>query len=548
MKWQWKILNRFWVDIILIILSAIFLVLIFPPFDIPYFAWFALVPLIMTTKISGPLKALICSLSVGVIFYTSFLWWLLQTDGVNPFNFSLGVFLKASYLGLFGLLAFHFQKKRPHWNVLTLPATWVVIEYLRSHLSFLSTPWGILGYSQYSVIPVVQIAAFTGVYGVSFLIVLVNTVITEIMCLCLSRTQVKISYGLPSPTSLRTSVSIFIGATIVLSLSLLYGFSASAERARNPALKVALVQGNVYWNNKYWIDRYKCDYYYREGIFKKYSLLTLKVANSHPDLILWPSSSVPGKLPYDIMRVRMLSDLAQKTGSFLLFGSSGFDKFNREQRQTNRLSNTAFLLSPQGQMLGKYNKIRLLPFDEYLPLRGYVKWPSWIASDMIDSLPGKEMTIFNMGKARFGVLICWENMFPDQFRKMAAKGVDFMVSMTNEGFTNVPTGHYQMLAVNTLRAVENHVTIVRTSSTGVSCIIEPDGRIMDRVKDQNSNDVNVEGYLVAQIPLSSQRTFYNRHGDLFAYISSGIFLLGIFVIFISKERIGRSLTNKKKEK
>jgi apolipoprotein N-acyltransferase len=193
--------------------------------------------------------------------------------------------------------------------------------------------------------------------------------------------------------------------------------------------------------------------------------------------------------------------------------------------------------------MGRYDKIRLLPFDEYLPLRNYVRWPSWVVSNITDHHPGKEMTIFTMKGVKFGVLICWEYMFPEQFRKMAALGVDFMVNMTNEGFTRTPEAHYQMLAMSVLRAVENNVSIARTASTGVSAIIEPDGRIRSRVHDHNLRDVDVEGYLVDEIPLSSQRTFYNRHGDLFVYI-----LLGIFVIFISKERIGRLLSHEKKEK
>jgi apolipoprotein N-acyltransferase len=228
------------------------------------------------------------------------------------------------------------------------------------------------------------------------------------------------------------------------------------------------------------------------------------------------------------MRVGMLSDLARETESFLLVGSSGFDKFNPEQRQTKRLSNSAFLFSPLGEMLGRYDKILLLPFDEYLPLRKYIKWPSWIVSDMIDSLPGKEKTIFDMGKARFGVLICWENMFPELFREMASKGVQFMVSMTNEGFTREPVGHYQMLAVNVFRAIENHVAIIRTASTGVSCIIEPNGRITDRVKDGSGRDVDTAGFLVGKIPLTTERSFYNRYGDWFMYGIS-FFMAGMIV-------------------
>jgi apolipoprotein N-acyltransferase len=179
-------------------------------------------------------------------------------------------------------------------------------------------------------------------------------------------------------------------------------------------------------------------------------------------------------------------------------------------------------------MLRRYDKIRLLPFDEYLPLRKYVKWPSWIASDMIDSLPGKEKTIFDMGRAKFAVLICWENMFPELFREMASKGVQFMVSMTNEGFTRNPVGHHQMLAVNVFRAIENHVAIARTASTGVSCIIEPGGRIVDRVKDGAGRDVDVEGYLVGNIPLISDRSFYNRYGDWFIVVIS-VVIFGIII-------------------
>jgi len=133
-----------------------------------------------------------------------------------------------------------------------------------------------------------------------------------------------------------------------------------------------------------------------------------------------------------------------------------------------------------------------------------------------------------MGKARFGVLICWENMFPELFREIASKGVQFMVSMTNEGFTKNSVGHYQMLAVNVFRAVENRVSIIRTASTGVSCIIEPNGRIVDRVMDGTARDVDVEGYLVGHIPLTSERSLYNQYGDWFVYVIS-VMIIGMII-------------------
>jgi apolipoprotein N-acyltransferase len=138
---------------------------------------------------------------------------------------------------------------------------------------------------------------------------------------------------------------------------------------------------------------------------------------------------------------------------------------------------------------------------------------------MVDSLPGKEKTVFRTDKARFGVLICWENMFPELFREMAAQGVDFMVGMTNEAFIGKsPVGHYQMFALYVLRAVENHVSLVRTSSTGVSAIVDPNGRITTRVRDPKGRDVDVEALAVGSVPLTAERTFYTRHGDWFVYL------------------------------
>ena len=101
---------------------------------------------------------------------------------------------------------------------------------------------------------------------------------------------------------------------------------------------------------------------------------------------------------------------------------------------------------------------------------------------------------------------------------MAGQNTDFMVSMTNEAFIDTPAAHYQMLAMNVFRAIENHISIIRTATTGVSAIIDPSGRIVARVEDAHANDVNVEGYLVADFPLSSERTVYSRHGDWFIYL------------------------------
>jgi apolipoprotein N-acyltransferase len=463
-------------------------------------------------------------------------WWFLGVDGANPLNFSLAVLAHAFTFGLFGLFAHCFQKRIPQWNVLTLPATWVVLEYLRSHLGFLASPWGILGYSQYLVLPVARISAVAGVYGVSFFIVTVNTVLAEIIHPFLFPAAAESWWGIAARRMHKVSLGIFVAAVVLSFAYFLCGSTSLTENNSPPNLKVALIQGNVYCQGSY-------DLEYRKSKLEKYTQLTLNSADSGPELIAWPSSSVPARIPYDGTIVRILSDLARKTGSFLLVGSAGYDKFGQGQRKAKRVTNSAFLFSPQGKIVGRYDKIRLLPFDEYLPLRGYMKWPSWIVRpDMTDCRPGNELTIFTMDEAKFGVLICWENMFPELFRKMAAKGVDFMVSMTNEAFTDEPAAHHQMLAMNVFRAIENRVSIVRTAPTGVSAIIGPTGRILAKVEDGNDKDVNVEGYLVGQIPLSSNRTFYNRYGDWFVY-SLLFVLIGFFLFAVVRKGTPASRRN-----
>jgi apolipoprotein N-acyltransferase len=518
-------------DISSIILSGALLVLTFPRFEVHYLAWISLVPYFLLIKRANALRALLFSLLLGFLFYGGLLWWVLTLDGINPFNFTLAIMVKAIFLGIFGLLIYAYYKISPRWSVVTFPSAWVVIEYLRSHLGFLSSPWGILGYSQYSVLPVIQISAYSGVYGVSFLIVAVNAALTEVASLFLHATRLRAKEIASWLGRKRGLTILLIGFFALSTSSLIYGLSPTQQQKTLRNLKIALVQGNVYWKDR-------VDPRFNEKVFTKYHQLTLDAANSKPDLVIWPSSSVPGRIPYDRKWVKMLSELANETDNFLLVGSSGFDKFNVEQRKTRRQSNSAFLFSPQGQILARYDKIRLLPFDEYVPLRGYLKWPSWIVSDMNDHLPGKEITIFRMQDIRFGVLICWEYMFPDQFREMSARGVDFMVSMTNEGFVDIASAHYQMLALNVLRAVENHVSIARTASTGVSCVIEPNGRITSRVQDQNFNDVNVEGFQIADLSLSSSRTFYNRWGDWFVY-ALAVVLIGSILTGAAK-RYGSS--------
>ena len=249
---------------------------------------------------------------------------------------------------------------------------------------------------------------------------------------------------------------------------------------------------------------------------------------------------MPGRLPYDKGLVSEVAGIAREADAFLLVGAAGYDKLRASQRKSKKVTTSAFLFSPEGRMMGRYDKMRLLPFDQYLPLREYVKWPSWVVpSESFDEEVGLSMTVFRTDRAAFGVRICWENLFADEFREMVKQGVDFMVSMTNEYFTSSPAARRQLLAMNVMRAIEHHVPVVRVAATGVSCIIAPDGRIAAKVTGDEGGDVNVEGSVVASISLAAARTFYTRYGDVFVLLAA-LTVLGCGAVVVSRMRLSGS--------
>jgi apolipoprotein N-acyltransferase len=229
-----------------------------------------------------------------------------------------------------------------------------------------------------------------------------------------------------------------------------------------------------------------------------------------------------------------MRELFRSINSHLLVGGSGAAKMSMLQGEGRRYANTEFFLSPEGRLKGQYHKVGLVPFNEYLPLDGKVRWPKWITTLKENFTPGPELTLFKFKQAVFGAPICWESLFPGLFRQFVKSGANLMVNPNNEAYMGKTAGPYQTMAMTVFRAVENHVAIVRASSTGISAFIAPSGKIVEQVSDDNGEVLFVPGMLVQEVPLSSRNTIYTRHGDLFAFVMIGlsiIFLLATFVSF-----------------
>jgi apolipoprotein N-acyltransferase len=228
-------------------------------------------------------------------------------------------------------------------------------------------------------------------------------------------------------------------------------------------------------------------------------------------------------LPSDRIARSALASLARELGVHLLVSSSGRDK-SRPTASTGEWANSVFLFSPDGEIAARYDKIRLLPFNEYVPMRRLIRWPGWIATEMADAKPGAQRTLFGVGDWRFGALICWENLFASEFRDAAAPEADFMVSLTNESFAPVGPGREQLLALNAMRALENGLYVVRSATTGISGFIAPDGAILERVADERGRDLDVTGFRLLDVP-RGRPTPYREYGDWIVALEAAILLV-----------------------
>ena len=499
--------------------SALLLVFSSPSFDLEFFTWIALIPLFLAIKERGLKYTFSLSFLTSIIFFEGVLYWINGVKGFNLLdNFVLGVYL-SSYFGIFALLLNLISKKTKFPFIITAPVLWVSIEYLRSNAGFLALPMVLIGHSQYLNIPLIQIATLTGAYGVSFLVVMVNAALSEVTYCLIMKREGKVPKG-------HRNLLLQIGiAFFIMAISLTYGFYAISHKMHQDMINITVIQGNISQDIK-WNPLFR-----KQNLDKHIKLTKEAVNKGETSLIVWPETSITVPVKQDLFALLSLTALMKEINSSLLFGSSQSPKFgSAEFRRANNF-NSAFLISYDKGFAGQYNKIHLFPFGEYLPFEGNIPWPARLSSFLSETgtiIPGKEYTILNLDGVQFGTVICWESIFPSMFRQFVKRGAHLMINMTNEAWFGQTAAPYQFLSSTVFRAVENRVSIARSANTGVSCFIDPYGRIIGKIQ-KDERDIFVEGYLTMAVPISSEKTFYTRHGDIFAY--SNIIIALCMIIF-----------------
>jgi apolipoprotein N-acyltransferase len=432
----------------------------------------------------------------------------------DPLVLPLVVLILSFYPALFCLgLNKLLRKKNPAALMWAAPLLWVSLEYVRS-LGFLGFPWNSLGYSQYRQISVIQMAEFTGVFGVSFLIVFVNSGIASVV-INLRRCIGAPTRGASTQKGGFYAFRAIAIVCIVLGLFIFWGRNViiCGEGGGKSSLRAVLIQGN-FGMDCYWEDN-------SADIMRRLSALSLGAAVSGPDLIIWSETAV-GENPETAFAVnsrlrREISGMLKETGAYLLTGA----QYNCDGRDYN----SVFLISPACEVIDRYDKMHLVPAAEYFPFRRHTRLIEYLLRDAGDFTPGVRRTIFEIqGIGKFAALICFEGIFGDSARRFVKDGAEFLVNITNDVWSGSETSHHQHAAIASFRAVENRVYLLRLGNSGISRVINPYGII------EKELGVYRSGVLEGEVFPASRQTFYTRHGDTFAKVVLVITSLLFFLI------------------
>lgn len=472
--------------------TGVLLALSFPTPGLSLLAWCAFVPLLMAALRGTPRQAFRLGLAAGITGYALLLYWLnivMTTYGKLPLAVSFSLFLLlAGYLALYPAATLWLTVKGKEAGIsplVSFPVVWVALELIRSFF-LTGFPWASLGYSQYRTLPLIQISDLTGVYGLSFLLAFSNVVWYLVW------------------RSIRLNAAYPVRALLVLlfliGLTAGYGFHALNRPDAGPSQRVLLVQGNIPQDVKW-------DPAFQEATVKRYERLTRAGLSHDNTLVIWPESALPFYFQSEPLYAARVRSLAVELKSPLVVGSPAFEPAGDAVRYLN----SAYLISATGAVLGRSDKLHLVPFGEYVPLGSLLPFVNKMVAGIGDFSPGAGAVPLRLNGTRLGVLICFEGIFPEIARKYVAAGAGVLVNITNDAWFGRSSAPYQHLSMMVFRAVENRVPLVRAANTGISSVIDSKGHIL------GMTPLFEEAALSGEIRAGGGLSFYNRYGDLFAY-------------------------------
>ncbi|MEY2558648.1 MAG: apolipoprotein N-acyltransferase [Verrucomicrobiota bacterium] len=515
----------------------------FAPFDQAWLCWIALTPLLAAVWFSGAnlkrqwLRDLLLGYVAGLAFFWTVFFWL-RTVTVP------GLILVGAYMAIYfalwswicGLLrpalrapavANRWTQPAPNESPLSrspwlrstnnlrlaflLAAVWVALEWLRS-LVFSGWGWNSLGSALHAQLAIIQIAEFTGVAGLSFLVAFTNVILLTSARRFLLETQVR---------PMRPHFDLTLTMAAIVGVMGFGVHSLRVERSEK-TINVALVQPNIPREQKFGAE-------FAQSIFDRFTRLSSPAlgASVRPDLLVWPESSMPGPVLQDELSHRFVTDFSTSARTDLLLGTIDLTE--------TEAYNAALLVSESGERVQIYRKVHLVPFGEYVPGRHTIPLLARVVGDQVpdDFAFGKEHTVFHLTneKAVVAPLICFEDTIGDLARQFVLRGANLLVNVTNDGWFLRSAGSQQHVANAVFRCVETRLPMVRAANTGVTCFVNEFGRVTQILLDERGSQFT-EGVLTGQvsIPTTPELTFYVRHGELFAQSCVGLAFLTLALL------------------
>ena len=507
---------------LLAVLSGLMLTASFPPGRLSWIAWFALVPLLKSLENESPFQAFKLGLIAGTVHYITLIYWIVVVlehyGNLNPF-ISIGIYLflclyLSVYLAFFSTITTFLRSSR--FILMFTASLWVGLEYLRAGL-LTGFPWCLLGYTQYKHLYIIQIADFCGVYGLSFLIILFNVFLYHIFFMQHNKRGIFLKWE-------ALAVVLIAGGVLA------YGHYRLSEdqpaKESRQHIKVAVIQANIDQSIK-WNPAYQ------SRTISTYQKLTRTTFDFKPDVIIWPETAVPFFFQNNSELSSKLFSLSKESGAILIFGSPAYKQIGGAIKYYNR----AYLLTPKGHPPQFYDKVHLVPFGEYVPLRKILFFVNHLVQAAGNFEKGDKIAPLNHSNLSFGTLICFEAIFPEIARTHVRESSNILINLTNDAWFGMTSAPYQHLSMAVFRTVENRMPLIRAANTGFSAYIAPQGEIvaLSTLFSQDCLKVSVD---LAKHPL----TFYARFGDLLAIsllVISFIKVLSYFWIKWNKPKQGR---------
>lgn len=507
-------------DFFLLILSALVFSLAFPGYisrwGIGILGYIALTPAFYVASRASWIRAPIYGAFYGFVCYTLFNFWLAT---FHP----LAIFIVPMIYFTYLMLTFPFLRLSvwlfPKYGYLVQVLVWISYEFLRTK-GFLGYSYGIMGYSQYLYLPIIQIASLTGVWGVSMLVVFPSAFLAAAWRESAWKKE-KISIFL------KAHWKESLGYGLLLLITLLYGWAGRIDYTSAREWKIALIQHNIDpWKGGVWA--------YRQNL-ERLIRLSNEALKEKPELVVWSETAfVPGidwhtryrEDPdvYDIVQ-ELRAYLSKQTIPFVFGNDDGRlekDRFGN----LRRVDYNAAVLFDQGRIQSIYRKIHLVPFTEYFPYERTFPWfyQKLKEADTHFWEPGREFTVFRAAGVSFSTPICFEDSFGYISREFVLRGAEVIINLTNDSWSGHVAAAMQHMSKAVLRAVENRRSVVRCSNGGMTCVIDPNGRILQILEPYT------EGFLMAKVPVyTARQTLYTKWGDWFALVCMGasLVVLGI---------------------